>query len=123
MASILEICQDAAALAATQKPQNLFDSSSLHEAIFLSIAKSTLESLRRYGDWQELIKEGVLKTHENKKIHLSSCYSPYLPDIHGISRITHTKTRRLFILFFRSRHILACYYHASFHAKTERTSF
>lgn len=25
--------------------------------------------------------------------------------------------------FFRSRHILACYYHASFHAKTERTSF
>lgn len=76
MASILEICQDAAALAATQKPQNLFDSSSLHEAIFLSIAKSTLESLRRYGDWQELIKEGVLKTHENKKTYYIRDFCP-----------------------------------------------
>ena len=69
MAGILEICQDAAALVATQKPQSLFDTSSQHNAIFLSIARSTLNSLRRFGDWQELTKEGVLKTHANKSVY------------------------------------------------------
>ena len=69
MSNILEICQDAASLVATQKPQDLFNANSQQEAIFLSIAKSTLDSLRRYGDWQELTKEGELKTHRNKKVY------------------------------------------------------
>lgn len=69
MANILEICQEVAALVATQKPQGLFNTTSQQETIFLSLARSTLDSLRRYGDWQELTKEGELKLHANKKIY------------------------------------------------------
>ncbi len=76
MANILEICQDAANLAATQKPQDLFNGTSQQEAIFLSIARSTLDSLRRYGDWQELTKEGELKTHRNKKVYYIKDFCP-----------------------------------------------
>lgn len=67
MSSILEICQDVASLVATQPPQNLFNTDSQQEAIFLSIANDTLDSLRRFGDWQELTKEGMLETHPLKK--------------------------------------------------------
>lgn len=78
MSNILEICQDAASLVATQKPQDLFNANSQQEAIFLSIAKSTLDSLRRYGDWQELTKEGELKTHRNKKFTISGILPGFL---------------------------------------------
>lgn len=73
MSTILEICQDAASLVATQKPRNLFNENSQQEAIFLSIAKDTLDSLRRYGDWQELTKEGCLCTIPGKSVY-------YIPD-------------------------------------------
>lgn len=73
MSNILEICQDAASLVATQKPRNLFNENSQHESIFLSIAKDTLDSLRRYGDWQELTKEGCLETTPGKSVY-------YIPD-------------------------------------------
>lgn len=76
MSNILEICQDAASLVATQKPLDLFNANSQQEAIFLSIAKSTLDSLRRYGDWQELTKEGVLKTHRNKSTYYIQDFCP-----------------------------------------------
>lgn len=74
--NILEICQDAASLVATQKPRNLFNESSQQDSIFLSITKDTLESLRRYGDWQELTKEGVLCTFPNKKSYLINDFCP-----------------------------------------------
>lgn len=76
MTSILEICQDAASLTATQKPQGLFNSDSQQEAIFLSVAKSTLESLRRYGDWQELTKEGELRLYPNKQVYYIKDFCP-----------------------------------------------
>ena len=63
MKNILEICQEAADLVATQRPTSLFSGASQQEAIFLSIAKDTLDSLLRYGDWQELTKEGYLITY------------------------------------------------------------
>ncbi len=73
MSTILEICQEAASLVATQKPTDLFDENSQQSAIFLSIAKDTLDSLRRYGDWQELTKEGKLLVVPHKQVY-------YIPD-------------------------------------------
>lgn len=61
MKNILEICQEAADLTATQKPENLFSENSQQEAVFQSVAKDTLDGLLRYGDWQELTKEGCLR--------------------------------------------------------------
>lgn len=70
MKSILEICQEVADLAATKRPQDLFNVNSQQDAIFLSTAKSALDSLLRYGDWQELTKEGVLRTSNKKDKYL-----------------------------------------------------
>ncbi len=74
MSTILEICQDAASLVATQKPMNLLDGNSQQEAIFLSIAKDTLDSLRRYGNWQELTKEARFKTTPGRDVY-------FIPDV------------------------------------------
>jgi len=65
MKTILEICREVADLAAVKRPNDLFNSNSQQESIFLSVAKSTLDSLLRYGDWQELTKEGCLFTVPN----------------------------------------------------------
>ncbi|MDO4161885.1 MAG: hypothetical protein Q4D80_02625 [Pseudomonadota bacterium] len=62
MKTILEICREVADLAATKRPSDLFDENSQQESIFLSVAKSALDSLLRYGNWQELTKEGCLHT-------------------------------------------------------------
>lgn len=76
MSSVLEICQDVARLAAVQPPSNLFNPLSQHDGIFLSVITSTLESLRRYGEWQELTKEGNLTTFPNKKSYLITDFCP-----------------------------------------------
>lgn len=65
MKSILEICQEVADLAATKRPEDLFNKYSQQDSIFLSVAKSALDSLLRYGDWPELVKEGILRTSGN----------------------------------------------------------
>ena len=70
MKNILQICQDAASLVATQRPQDLFNEDSQQEAIFLSVAKDTLDSLLRYGDWQELTKEAKFRTVAGKSNYL-----------------------------------------------------
>jgi len=76
MKNILEICQEVADLTATQKPQDLFSGSSQQEAVFLSVAKDTLDSLLRYGDWQELTKEGCLITMEGRCNYLIADFCP-----------------------------------------------
>ncbi len=76
MKSILEICQETADLAATKRPEDLFNSASQQDSIFLSVAKSTLDSLLRYGDWQELTKEGVLITSGNRDYYLLDAVCP-----------------------------------------------
>ncbi len=76
MKNILKICQEAADLTATQKPTDLFSGSSQQEAIFLSVAKDTLDSLLRYGDWQELTKEGKLCTTCHQSNYLISDFCP-----------------------------------------------
>ncbi|MBE6452998.1 MAG: hypothetical protein E7012_05880 [Alphaproteobacteria bacterium] len=76
MKNILEICQEAASLVATQRPTDLFNTSSQQEAIFLSVVKDTLDSLLRYGDWQELTKEGCIRTTEGKVNYYLADYCP-----------------------------------------------
>lgn len=81
MKSILEICQEVADLAATKRPQDLFNPASQQDAIFLSTAKSALDSLLRYGDWQELTKEGILRTSGKKDKYLME---EVCPDFYSI---------------------------------------
>lgn len=69
MPSILEICQEVADITSTQRPSDLFDVNSQHNAIFLSVAKYELDSLMRYGDWQDLTKEAVLRTVAGKTVY------------------------------------------------------
>lgn len=66
MVSILEICQEVADVCATQRPTDLF-ATDQHNSIFLSVAKSELNSLMRYGDWQDLTKEATIKTTCGRK--------------------------------------------------------
>lgn len=81
MNSILEICQECADLLAVQRPHDLFDKDSQHEAIFLSVAKTALDKLLRFGDWQELTQEGILRTIEGKTSYL---ISNYIPDFYSL---------------------------------------
>lgn len=67
--NILEICQEVADITSTQRPTDLFDFNSQHNAIFLSVAKAELGSLMRYGDWQDLTKEATLLTVKNKTVY------------------------------------------------------
>lgn len=79
MKTILEICKEVADLAAVKRPDDLFNSASQQNSIFLSVAKSTLDSLLRYGNWQELTKEGCLRTIKRKKYY---AVKDYIPDFY-----------------------------------------
>lgn len=70
MKSILTLCQEVADLAAVKRPESLFSSPSMSDEIFLSVARSALDSILRYGDWPELTKEAVLQTIPCKKDYL-----------------------------------------------------
>lgn len=76
MKNILEICQDAANLACVQEPQSLFNNSSQNNRVFQSVAKDALNGLLRYGDWQELTKDGELVTVENKTDYIIKAFCP-----------------------------------------------
>ena len=76
MKTILEICREVADLAAVKRPDDLFNTSSQQNNIFLSVAKSTLDSLLRYGNWQELTKEGWIRTVKGKKQYVINDYIP-----------------------------------------------
>ena len=76
MKNILQICQDVAAVACVQAPQTLFGSGGQNEKIFLSVATDALNGLLRYGDWQELTKDGVLITYEGKTDYPIASFCP-----------------------------------------------
>ena len=76
MKSILEICRDAANIACVQPPDSLFGAASQNEQIFLSIARDALDGLLRYGDWQELTKDGELCTVAGKKDYFIGDFCP-----------------------------------------------
>lgn len=81
MKTILEICREVADLAAVKRPDDLFGNASQQNNIFLSVAKSALDSLLRYGNWQELTKEGCIRTVQGKKQYV---ISDYIPDFYCI---------------------------------------
>ena len=76
MKSILEICKDVASLSCVQAPQSLFEGNSQNDKIFLSVAKDALNGLLRFGDWQELTKDGELKTVKGKTDYLIKAFCP-----------------------------------------------
>ena len=76
MNNILEICQEVADIVATQRPTDLFDANSQQAQIYLSVAKSTLDSLMRYGDWQDLTKEATLITNNTQTVYPISDIAP-----------------------------------------------
>ncbi len=76
MKTILEICREVADLAAVKRPNDLFNASSQQDSVFLSVAKSSLDSMLRYGDWQELTKEAWFLTQEGKKQYPISEIAP-----------------------------------------------
>lgn len=81
MKTILEICREVADLAAVRRPNDLFNASSQQESVFLSIAKSSLDSMLRYGDWQELTKEGSFYTVAGKTQY---AVSEIVPDFYSL---------------------------------------
>lgn len=76
MKNILQICQDVAAAVCLQEPSTLFNNPSQNEKIFLSVANDALNGLLRYGDWQELTKDGILYTVEGKKDYPIASFCP-----------------------------------------------
>lgn len=57
--NILTIAREAAAVVSTDQPNTLFDKNNAQSVLFLSLLNDTLESLKRFGDWQQLQKEGA----------------------------------------------------------------
>lgn len=76
MKNILQICQDVAAVVCVQAPTTLFGSTGQNEKIFLSVANDALNGLLRYGDWQELTKDGVLRTVAGKSDYPIALFCP-----------------------------------------------
>jgi len=76
MKTILEICQEAADMAATQRPTDLFADDSMNDQIWLSVAKTELDSLMRYGDWQELTKGIAIYTSEGQSVYPLASIAP-----------------------------------------------
>lgn len=74
MANILEICQKVADITACQRPTDLFSKSIQNDQIFGSVAHATLDSLMRYGNWQDLTKELKIRTAKGKKIYPIDAY-------------------------------------------------
>ena len=76
MKTILEICKEVADLAAVQRPDDLFSAENQNDQIWLSVAKSELDSLMRYGNWQELTKEAILLTNSSQTIYPLDMIAP-----------------------------------------------
>ena len=76
MKNILQICQDVAAVTCVQAPTTLFEASGQNEKIFLSVATDALNGLLRYGDWQELTKDGILLTSEGRTDYPIASFCP-----------------------------------------------
>ena len=64
--NILSIAQETAALVGCQVPTTLFNSSNSQSILFLSLMKDTLESLKRFGVWQETVRTASFYTLEGK---------------------------------------------------------
>ncbi len=81
MTGILEICQEAADITATQRPEDLFERNIQHNAIFLAVLKNELDSLMRYGNWQELLNEAEFNLIGGKDFYP---FDEIVPDFYAL---------------------------------------
>ena len=70
----LTLAREAAAVVSTDQPDTLFDKHTAQSQLFLSLLNDSLESLKRFGDWQQLQKEASF-------FILESCYVYPLEEI------------------------------------------
>ena len=66
MKNILELCQEVAKEIGTIPPKSLFDGKYIR---YISIAKDTLDSLLRYGEWSEMIKTATIEINQEKCVY------------------------------------------------------
>ncbi len=81
MENILHICQEAADMTASQRPDDLFERNVQHNAIMLAVAKNTLDSLLRFGDWQVCLKEAAFSTVSNQTFYP---FDQIVPDFYAL---------------------------------------
>ena len=70
MTNILTIAQDAADICAVQRPTTLINSSVQNDQLFASVVKSTLSSLMRHAEWQQITRDASFVTYEGQKEYL-----------------------------------------------------
>lgn len=67
--NILTLAREAAAVVATDQPDTLFDKHNAQSQLFLSLLNDSLDSLKRFGDWPCLQKEGSFFILENAFVY------------------------------------------------------
>ena len=67
--NVLSIVEETAAVVGTDIPKTLFDKNDAQSVLFLSLLNDTLESLKRFGDWQQLQKEGSFFIFDNQSVY------------------------------------------------------
>lgn len=56
--NVLTLAREAAAVVSTDQPDTLFDKNNAQSQLFLSLLNDSLDSLKRFGNWQQLQQEG-----------------------------------------------------------------
>ncbi len=80
---ILSIAQEAAAIVGTEPPKTLFNKNNPQSILFLSLVNDALESLKRYGDWQQTQREACFYITNTTKYHIPDLVDDFfalLPD-------------------------------------------
>lgn len=74
--NILQIAQEAADICAVQRPKDLFDTSSQNDMLFASVVKSTLDSLMRHAEWEQITRSASFQTYEGQREYLIENIAP-----------------------------------------------
>lgn len=74
--NILQIAQEAADICAVARPTDLFNTNSQNDQLFMSVVKSTLDSLMRHCEWQTLTREADFYTTDGVKDYLIDNIAP-----------------------------------------------
>lgn len=63
--NVLTLAREACAVVSTDQPDTLFDKNNAQSQLFLSLLNDSLDSLKRFGNWQQLQKEGAFFILDN----------------------------------------------------------
>lgn len=74
--NILQIAQDAADICAVQRPTSLFNTNVQNDQLFASVVKSTLDSLMRHANWQQITRDTSFNTVEGQTEYLLDNIAP-----------------------------------------------